>query len=359
MKPTRLFFILLCLCLLVGCGGDMARPAAEDHPPVHVTYTPDPNTVPAELLESLPDPVGTPAPDPKEAALLYAGERVSLYRAYRNGAPGICVEELQWANTNMFYQELPGTKGLPALKITDIEIVPIGKNTEGQIYVHYLDDAEGDRIVCFEAYSTDWGRCYPLSYELGLKLSEGQQRLFNDLLLIGYYYSPFELAWDNLSDPVGWESRCQRRILDLLYNHWGDALPPYLTGEGTYDDELQDTAIVSQKELESFFQSTVGRPNLVPDRVHEDEDLWPDLLPGQVPVPPTDWNIYAHAKQAIEKPDGSVWLYGYVGGEDGFYHAMLICHLSPVEGFMGYRVESTEVYPVENVTNDSTVTFTP
>ena len=42
MKTIRLFCILLCLCLLMGCGGDTAQPSAEDHPPVHVTYTPNP-----------------------------------------------------------------------------------------------------------------------------------------------------------------------------------------------------------------------------------------------------------------------------------------------------------------------------
>ena len=140
MKSIRVFSILLCLCLLMGCGGDMARPTAEDHPPVHVTYTPDPTAVPAELLESLPDPVGTPAPDPKEAALLYAGERVSLYRACHDGAPGICIKEIRFGRVTAWYQEFAVTK---------IVVRPGKDQTEAFADIRFPDKTGKETALCF------------------------------------------------------------------------------------------------------------------------------------------------------------------------------------------------------------------
>lgn len=236
MKPLHLFCVVLAMCLLCGCGSGETRPAAENRPQVHVTYTPDPTTVPATLIED-------------------------------------------------------------------------------------------------------------------------QTRSFDDLLLIGYLYEKIQRdeAW--LSDPEEWESLCQTRILDALYYFHEDSLPPYLTGEGIYDDELHDTVIVSQTELDAFFQSVLGRPSLVRDRVHWDEDFWPDLLPGQVPLPPTDYSGWAETERAITEPDGTVCLYGRVGWSEAAYS--VICRLRPVEGFLGYRIESTEICPVMNVTDDPAVTFAP
>ena len=62
MRSMRLFCVILALCLLIGCGGGEGRTAAEDRPPVHVTYTPDPTTVPAELIEAIVEPAVTLVP---------------------------------------------------------------------------------------------------------------------------------------------------------------------------------------------------------------------------------------------------------------------------------------------------------
>ena len=227
MRSIRIFCILLCLCLLFGCGSGETRPAAADRPPVHVTYTPDPTTAP----------------------------------------------------------------------------------------------------------------------ELELELTETQRQAFDDLLLIGYLYEDFQQDKDRLPDPEGWESLCQTRILDALYYFHEDSLPPYLTGEGIYDDELHDTAIVSQTELDAFFQSVLGRPNLVLDRVHYDEDFWPDLQPGQVPLPPTDYSGWAETERAIEEPGGTLCLYGRAGWSESSY--AVICRVRPTEGFLGYRIESAEICTIE------------
>lgn len=236
MKTIRLFCILLCLCLLMGCGGDTMQPFAEDHPPVHVTYTPDPTA---------------------------------------------------------------------ALKPE-------------------------------------------------LELTETQRQAFNDLLLIGWLYEDFQQDKERLSDPEAWESLCQTRILDALYYFHGDALPPYLTGEGVYEDGYGDTAILSQTELDAFFQSVLGRPNRIKDRAHGEED-WPDLLPGQVPLPPTDYSGWGEIQQAIAEADGTLCLYGQAGWSEAA--VSLICRVRPAEGFLGYRIESTEICPMENAMDDLAITF--
>lgn len=181
--------------------------------------------------------------------------------------------------------------------------------------------------------------------KIELELTEAQKRSFDDLLLIGYLYENFRRDKERLSDPEEWESLCQTRILDALYYFHEDSLPPYFTGEGIYDDELHDTAIVSQTELDAFFQSVLGRPNMVRDRVHWDEDAWPDLLPGQVPLPPTDYSGWGDTNQAIVEPDGTICIYGRAGWSEAAYS--VICCLRPAEGFLGYRIESTEIYPAQ------------
>lgn len=62
MRLIRVSCILLCLCLLTACAPAAPRSAAADRLPVHVTYTPDPTLVPAELIEAIVAPAGTPAP---------------------------------------------------------------------------------------------------------------------------------------------------------------------------------------------------------------------------------------------------------------------------------------------------------
>ena len=190
-----------------------------------------------------------------------------------------------------------------------------------------------------------------------LELTETQRQVFDDLLLIGYLYEGFQREKERLSDPEEWESLCQTRILDALYYFHEDSLPPYLIGEGIYDDELHDTAIVSQTELDAFFQSVLGRPSLVRDRVHWDEVSWPDLLPGQVPLPPTDYSGWAETERAIEELDGTLCLYGRAGWSEAAYS--VICRVRPTEGFLGYRIESTELYNAKDTTNDPAITFTP
>ena len=357
MKPARLFCILLCLCLLMGCGGDMARPAAEDHPPVHVTYTPDPTAIPAELLESLPDPVGTPAPDPKEGALLYAGERVSLYRACRDGAPGIYIEGVWFGQETLWYQELPHVEGQTELAVTKVVVKPEKDQAEAFVNIHFLDNTGTDMVLCFELTNPNAASWYLVSGEPGVVLTKEMEETCADLLLIGWRYEDSQQDKERLTDPEGWESLCQTRILDALYYFHGDTLPSYITGEGVYDDEYGDTAIVSQTELDAFFQSVLGRPNLVRDRVHGDEDRWPNLQPGQVPLPPTDYSGWAIVEQAVAEPDGTLRIYGCAGWSEVSY--MVVCRVRPTEGFLGYRIESTEIIPVYRISNDFPVTFTP
>lgn len=360
MRLIRIVCILLCLCLLTACAPTAAGPAVEEHPPVHVTYTPDPTTVPTELIVAMAEPTAVPALVSKGAALLYAGSYSNYYRGYRNGRPGLCVEQLLWpAGRNLVYQELPGTEGLSELTVTGVEAKPEGQLSKAYVYVRYLDNAGQERIVCFDHYGGDVGECYPLSAGPGLELTDEVQSAFNDLLLIAYLYEDFRRDRDSLSDPEHWETSCQRFILDALYESHEETLPPYFTGEGVYDDDLQDTAVLSQTELEAFFQSVLGRPNLVPDRLHYDEDLWPDLQPGQVPLPPADIFVYAEVKQAVLESDGAVCLYGFASYGELFYSAVLTCRIRPTEGFLGYRIESTELCPVMTVTDDSGVTFAP
>ncbi len=357
MRPIRVFSILLCLCLLMGCSGDMARPTAEDHPPVHVNYTPDPTAIPAELLESIPDPIGTPAPDPKEAALLYVGERVTLYRACRDGAPGIYIEEIRFGQETAWYQELPHVEGQAELNVTKVVVKPGKDQAEAFVDIHFPDKTGKEMVLCFDLTNPNAASWYLVSAESGVVLTEELEETCADLLLIGWLYEDFQQDKERLTDPEGWESLCQTRILDALYYFHGDALPSYFTGEGVYDDEFGDTAVICVTELDAFFQSVLGRPNLVRDLVHWDEDSWPDLQPGQVPLPPTDYSGWAVVEQAVADSDGTLRIYGRAGWSEVSY--IVICRVRTTEGFLGYRIESTEIIPIFRTDNDSLVTFTP
>ena len=57
MRSTRAFCILLVLILLLGDGAGCVRTVREEHPPVHVTYTPDPTAIPAELIEAIEESI--------------------------------------------------------------------------------------------------------------------------------------------------------------------------------------------------------------------------------------------------------------------------------------------------------------
>ena len=120
------------------------------------------------------------------------------------------------------------------------------------------------------------------------------------------------------------------------------------------DSENAILVNVSQTELDAFFQSVLGRPSLVRARVHWDEDFWPDLLPGQVPLPPTDYSGWGEIKQVIEEPDGALYLYGQAGWSEAAYS--VTCRIRPTQDFLGWRIESTEMCPVMN---GSSATFTP
>ena len=66
--------------------------------------------------------------------------------------------------------------------------------------------------------------------------------------------------------------------------------------------------------------------------------------------------IEAMAEPSPE-PDGPLKgarLYGFASYGEHFYSAILTCRLLPTEGFLGYRIESTEMCPVRN---DPAVTF--
>ena len=352
MRPLRLFCIILALCLIFGCGSGKARLSAEDRPSVHVTYTPDPTTAPAKLIEIMIDP--TASPDPKAEALLYAGERISIYRAYLNGRPGIYVEERYPGKDRIDarYQELPGMEGLSELNVTKVEVKQEGESTEAYVDLHFLDNAEKEWVLSFDLTNKNIVHLYLVTTTQGMDLTSEQQQFFDDLLLIGYFYEDFRQKKETLSDPEGWESLCQRCILDTIYANNEYTLPSYLQGAYVVENEV----ILSQMELESFYQSTLGRPCLV-QIDEEDRKYEPALQPDQIVIYPTDYYSCGRVKQAIQEPDGAICLYGRAGLRVGLN--TVICRVRPTEGFLGYRIESTEIYSGKYVTNDSSITFTP
>lgn len=351
--------IMLCLCLFLPCGLGCVLPVEEPQ----TSSFEGPSAVPSESVADAMDNEDSPYEETDLSALLYDGEGLKIYYAYRQGQPGICVEAVNWSKTYARFQTLPFTKGLTKLVFTGVETKRDGDREEALVYICYLDNMGKERMICADHRMPEYTIVYPLSKEAGLELTEEQRNLFNDLLLIGYMYADFENEKDRLTNPDnpgGWESLCQRRILDALYLGYGDTLPPYLKGGGTiqtpYDGK---TAVITQEELEEFFQSTVGRPCLVQDRRHMyyDEPM-EELLPGQVPMPETDYYCYAHFQQAVMEPDGTVCLYGYISGFELLYKGV-ICRICPTDGYLGGQVVSTEFFPVYYVHNDPTIVLAP
>ena len=309
MKPLRLFCIILAFSVLFGCGSPNARPAAEDKPPVHVTYTPDPTAAPSELIEAVTE-ASSASGEPHSAGRLYGNDWITLYRGYRDGSPGLCVETKDWSFANTRYLELPGTEEQTELTIPKIEVRPEGQRGGVYVRVYYVDDAGQERILCFDRNDENYTLAYPLSTEPGLELTPEQQQNFDDLLLMGYLYKRIQGEKNRLLDPESWESLCQLRILDALYYNYNDALPPYLIGEGEYGSD-QYATIVSLAELESFFQSTLGRPCLAQIEFNaEDRKNYPDLPEDQIILFPTDYFYTPYVKQAVWESDGTITLYG-------------------------------------------------
>ena len=344
--------ILLCLCLLLSCGFGCILSVEESQ----TSSYDESSAVPTESVATASDKGDDQYGETDTSALLYDGEGLKIYYAYRQGQPGICVEAVNWSKTYSRFQELPYTQGQTDLVFTGIETKANKDQETAYVYLRYLDNTGTERIICADHSSPNYTVVYPMSTESGLELTDEQRKLFDDLLLIGYLYETILAEKDRLSDPNEWESLCQRRVLDALYLNYGDALPPYLKGEGTTQDQI---TIIMQEELEDFFQSTVGRPCLVQDRRHMyyDEPM-EELLPGQVPMPETDFYCDGHVQQAVMEPDGIVCLYGYRSGFEVLYEDV-ICRIRPVDGYLGGRVESTEIFPVFYANNDPSIILAP
>lgn len=345
---------ILCLCLLFVAGFGCVQSARQAQP----SLSHDP-TVSTESYDRTPKTTDRHDSDSVLPAPLYEGDGLKIYYASHLGQPGICVEAQNWGYTYSRFQYLPFTEGLTDLVFTRIETKPDGDQADAFVYLCYLDNTGTERIICADHSAPEYTVVYPLSTESGLELTEEQRNLFNDLLLIGYMYADFEAEKDRLNNPDnpgGWESLCQRRILDALYLNYNDTLPPYLKGEETIPSPYGGKiTIITQEELEDFFQSTVGRPCLVQDRCHMyyDEPM-EELLPGQVPMPETDYYCNGHVQQAVMEPDGTICLYGYRSGFEVLYESV-ICRIRPVDGYLGGQVVSTEIFPVIYMDDDPSI----
>ena len=357
MRSPRAFCILLVLVLLLGGGAGCVRTAREEHPPVHVTYTPDPTADPAELIEAMAE--ASPLPDEsRKTERLYENDWITLYRGSRDGRPGLCLETKDWDRLYTKYLELPGTEELSELTISKIQAMPEGQRTEACVFVCYLDADGKERILCADNSYVNYTIVYPVTAETEMELTAEQQQNCGDLLLMGFLYERVQGEKDRLLDPEGWESLCQRRILDALYYNYGDALPPYLAGEGPYGGD-QHAAIVSLAELETFFQSAVGRPCLAHlDFDREDRKDFPDLRSDQIVLYPTDYCFEPHVRQAVREKDGTITLYGYVSGFE-MMHCGVVCRVRPGEGYLGGQVVSAKIYPAQIMDQPPAATYAP
>ncbi len=340
MNRIRVICLLIALCLLLAC---------------EPTENPTETLSEPEETASTPSPVPTPK-DAKEAALLYEGEHVNLYCARSETELGIIVEESDWEKPTMFYQPLPGTEGQETLRLSMVRKEG-GETNPEQILTVYYTDANGELCgYSFDHTVSDWPYFYPVSDRPALTLTEDSQRAFGDVMLIGYQYEEYrsEFAGKN---PDGWEALCQRRILDALYILYEDMLPPYLKGE-FYGDKSDHCSFVTTAELDGFFRSVIDRPNLVPDRMYMDEED-PDLLPGQVPMWPTDYHAWATVKQVVWVSDSERILYGYGCKGEGWSRNGVICHVVSADGYLGWKIKSTDIYKAIQMERDSTIVFVP
>ena len=314
-----------------------------------------------ELPASMEDGVPFSAPDgEKEAALLYRGEHVNLFSGRSDDSWGIILEEFTWVGHDLIYQRFPGTSGMDCLHVTEIRTEADDYLSEASFYIRYLDINGEERIFCLHHPASDGADFYPATDEPQMTLSEQEQRVFEDLMVIGALYEtgPKSFAKEDSDD---WELLCQRTILDALYTSHDNSLPPYLFGEkkGTY-------CVIPQTELDGFFRCAVDRPNLVPDRAYPEyqddmvfvEEDWSLLQPGQVPVADNDWLVWAELKQAVLAEDGSVTLYGNTGINDDYWKAIQV-HVIPSDGSLGWRIEQTEACGRTDLQNDASVAFAP
>ena len=344
MNAKRGLCFFLCLCLLLAAGFGCVQSSVQTQPS-------------SEAVDCTPEAVDRQDADSVSPAPLYEGDGLKIYYASRLDKPGICVEARNWNNTYARFQRLPFTEGLTDLVFTGIETMSDGDRAEAFVYLRYLDNTGTERIICADHSAPEYTVVYPLSTEAGLELSEEQRGLFDDLLMIGYHYESVYAEANRLPDPDEWESLCQECILGALFYNYGDALP-YLHGEGTIQNQFGDIgAIVSQKELEDFFQSTVGRPCMIPDGQYaDDEDTWKNLPAGMIPLLPSDYVCKGHVQQAGMEPDGTICLYGYRSGFEVMYESV-ICRIRPVDGYLGGQVISTEICPVYYMHEDPSITL--
>ena len=331
------------------------------------TVVPEAGQTPIVLTISASSETVTPTATPpslldgdKEAALLYGGERVNLFRGRSDDSWGIILEEFTWVGHDYIYQRLPGTSGLDDLTVTEILPEADEHQSEASFYIHYLDINGEERIFCIHHPASDDSDFYPVTDRTGLTLSEQERLVFEDLMVIGVLYEayPTNFAEDSSDD---WEPLCQRAILDALYTLHDNVLPPYLSGEvkGKY-------CVLTQTELDSFFRCAIDRPNLVPDRAYpalqDDmifvEDDWSSLLPGQVPVGDNDWYVWAELRQAVLSEDGSITLYGCTGINDDYWKAIRV-RVVPADGSLGWRIEQTEACGRTDLRYDPSIVFAP
>ena len=296
----------------------------------------------------------------KEAALLYQGEHVNLFRGRSDDAWGVIMEEFTWVGHNFIYQTLPGTSGLNKLTVTEIRAEADEYLSEASFYIHYLDANGGERIFCLHHPASDGAEFYPVTNEPELTLSEQERFIFEDLMVIGVLYDagPKSFA-DEPSDD--WELLCQRTILDALFTLHDNELPSYLSGEtkGWY-------CVLTQTELDSFFRCIIDRPNLVPDRTYPAyldgmvfvEEDWSSLLPGQVPIAGNDWIVWAELRQAVLAEDGSATLYGYTGINDDYWEAVQM-RVIPANGYLGWRIEQVEACGRTDLQYVASIAFVP
>lgn len=296
----------------------------------------------------------------KEAALLYRGEHVNLFRGRSNDSWGIIMEEFTWPGHDFIYQRLPGTSGIDYLDVLEIRTEADEYLSEASFYIRYLDSNGKERIFCLHHPASDYPDFYPVTDEPQLTLSEQEQRIFEDLMVIGTLYEigPTAFAEEDSDD---WELLCQRTILDALYTLYDNALPPYLLGE-----TKERYCVLAQTELDDFFRSTVDRPNLVPDRAYPEyqdemvfvEEDWSKLQPGQVPVADNDWTVWAEPRQAVLAEDGSITIYGCTGINDSYWKGVQM-RVVPADGYLGWRIEQTEACGRTNLRFDDSIAFVP